>query len=237
MKSKRVATQNAGSIRILYRVVKNSVSIIYLSFALIIISCDKYDDLPIFGVEPPVPNESPPVNQSPTNQPPVNEESIIVYTNLEPDFISENIGDFYNLDLNNDKIIDFTIRAESDEGWEFLIIGSGGNDANGIISVSPWYTYAIPLNSGQEIFNLRGYRNGESYSTWGILLDCLTFDNNCSTYWKDKANGYVGLKFIINGGRHYGWVQINVTSVTQWTIIDYAYNATPNKPILAGQRE
>lgn len=227
MKPKWVATPYAGKFKTVFQCIKNIGPVFFMILVLIIISCDKSDDLQIIGVEPP------PVNESPTN------ESVIIYTDVEPDFISEELTDLYDLDLNNDQIIDFIIRADgADEGWVYLGITSNSNDANGIISVAPWYTYAIPLNSGQEIFNLRGYRNGEFYATWGFLYECVTVEQNCSPHWEDKGvDGYLGLRFIINGRTHYGWVQLNVTNVTQWAIIDYAFNATPDKPILAGQKK
>ena len=220
MKPKWVATQNAGKFN----------AVLLTGLLLLIISCDKSDDLETIGNESPINNESPPDNEAPTN-----DKSVIIYTDVDPDFISEDPNGFYSLDLNNDQIIDFTVKSDGSGGWEYLGITSNSNDANGILSVAPWYTYAIPLNSGQEIFALKGYKNGEFYATWGFLFEC-TIEQDCSPYWEDKFDGYFGLRFIINGRTHYGWVQLNVTSVTQWILMDYAYNATPDKPILAGQR-
>lgn len=224
MKTKWVATLialkfNGGS-----PFVKNSGIVLLMSLVLLIISCDKSDDLDPIG------NESPPENESPN-------DSFIVYTDIEPDFKSENLNDSYNLDLNNDQIIDFTISSDSYESWEWLGIASNPNAENGIISTTPWYSHPVPLNSGKEIFNLRGYSNGESFETWGIFTvgDCFDGEEGCIYDWKNKVDMYLGLRFNLKGRIHYGWARLDVASVTQWVIKDYAYNATPNMPILAGQ--
>ncbi len=47
---------------------------------------------------------------------------------------------------------------------------------------------------------------------------------------------YLPLKFNIAGSPHYGWVRVNVDNTcSQFTIKDYAYNATANQLIFAGQ--
>ena len=47
---------------------------------------------------------------------------------------------------------------------------------------------------------------------------------------------YLGARFLIGTNTHYGWVRINVaTDASSVTIKDYAYNATANGPINAGQ--
>ncbi len=223
MKTKWVATLNAGKFK----------ALLLVSWLFLIISCDKSDDIETIGNESPIDNESPPDNESPTDH-----ESVIIYIDIEPDFTSENLNDSYNLDLNNDKIIDFTVNSDFDSWEKWLVIASNPNAENGILSVAPWYSHPVPLNSGNEIFNLRGYRNGEYYETWGIFAigNCFGGEQGCSYDWKDKSDMYLGLRFIVNGQRHYGWARLDVISFTQWVIKDYAYNATPNKLILAGQR-
>jgi hypothetical protein len=60
--------------------------------------------------------------------------------------------------------------------------------------------------------------------------------------WANGKPGYLGLKFNINGETHYGWAQIQVaatvqktTPIVQASVTGYAYEATPNTPIKAGQ--
>ncbi|MFG6686637.1 T9SS type A sorting domain-containing protein [Mariniflexile sp. HNIBRBA6329] len=162
----------------------------------------------------------------------------IVYNDIEPDFTSENLEDYYDLDLNNDKIVDYVLYSFTNETWKFLVISSFENSVNQIIAISPWYTYAVPLESNKEIFNLSGYGNGENYKPSGIISLEACYGTDCyyDDYdWKDKSDRYLGLRFLINGLTHYGWARLEVTSPYQWIIKDYAYNETPNEPIFAGQ--
>ncbi|WP_340075893.1 T9SS type A sorting domain-containing protein [Leptobacterium sp. I13] len=46
---------------------------------------------------------------------------------------------------------------------------------------------------------------------------------------------YLGVRFNIGGSFHYGWIRANVVSLSDWTIKDFAYNATPGASINAGQ--
>ena len=66
--------------------------------------------------ENPIDNNDTLINQNPT----IDTESIIIYTNIEPDFTSDNIGDSYNLDVNNDDIVDFTLSSIN----ESVIVGN-----------------------------------------------------------------------------------------------------------------
>lgn len=247
MKSNWVATLHAGKLKVVYNSVKNSGIIFLLSLLLLFISCDKSDDIETIINESPAPIATPPPNEPPiSNEPPPNNPSprddddfVIVYTDIQPDFTSENLNDSYNLDLNNDQVIDFVLSSASYDDWKMLFISSDSQEGNKIISVSPWYTHPLPLNQGQEIYKLNGYRNGEFYETAGILSvgDCFGGDQDCIYSWKNKKDKYLGLRFIINEQTHYGWAQLAVESVSKWVIKDYAYNSIPNKPIFAGQKE
>lgn len=234
MDPNRVATLHAREFKSIYNGVKIIGKLLMISFLMLIASCDKSDELEPIGTETPIHNELPTDNESPTI-----DESVIVFTDIEPDFTGEDFGDSYNLDLNNDGIIDFIITSASNDDWEWLGISQDSNTGNGIVSVEPWFTYTLPLNSGQEIYNLREYRNGEFYGAGALFSigDCYHGGGkDCSYNWENKVDKYLGLKFSINEETHYGWALLDIKSLTHWVIREYAYNATPNKPILAGQK-
>mgnify|MGYP006188524309 CR=1 FL=1 len=49
------------------------------------------------------------------------------------------------------------------------------------------------------------------------------------------TEGYIGVRFDISGSTHYGWVRVEMAAdATSMTIKDYAYDATPNTAIAAG---
>ncbi|MEP6260332.1 MAG: hypothetical protein ABJ092_02050 [Gillisia sp.] len=240
MKTNGVATLNARKFKAVFLGEINLSTILLISLLFLITSCDKSDDLEPIRNESPIDNESPPNNEPPPdNDWPTNDQSNIVYTDIEPDFTSINLNDYYNLDLNNDQIIEFTLSSRYDSWMEWFGIASNPNFKNSIISTTPWYSHPVPLNSGKEIFNLRGYSKGESFETWGFFIigDCFANEKECLNDWKNKGDMYLGLRFNLQGKIHYGWARMNVASTTKWVIKDYAYNATPNNPILAGQKD
>lgn len=53
-----------------------------------------------------------------------------------------------------------------------------------------------------------------------------------------NATGYAGLRFRNGADTYYGWIQVSVTNFNSpditGTLIDWAYNSTPNSPIPAG---
>ncbi|TVZ59724.1 hypothetical protein NA63_2260 [Flavobacteriaceae bacterium MAR_2010_105] len=233
MNTKWVATQNAGIIVVVSQSMKNWGLLLSICALSLVISCTKSDDLETIANDLPFEDELP-IEDDPPN----NSESIIVYTDIEPDYVSANFNDFYNLDLNNDLVIDYTLKSLKDSNDEWFEIRSN-NNVNACVSVTPWYSHPVPLNIDTVIFNPSGFLNGESYVSWGFFIvgDCFGGEGGCSADWKDKTDRFLGLKFIIDGKLHYGWAQLDVISTSKWAIKDYAYNATPNKPINAGQKE
>jgi hypothetical protein len=57
----------------------------------------------------------------------------------------------------------------------------------------------------------------------------------------NPKNGYLGVRFSIDGEPHYGWVRLTVNTAiprgTRATITAYAYETVPNEPIVAGTAE
>lgn len=55
--------------------------------------------------------------------------------------------------------------------------------------------------------------------------------------WVPPARGYVGLRFMISGEVHYGWLRLTIDSAAGTVIIGgYAYETVPNKPIVVNRR-
>ena len=226
MKTKRVATLNASRLNIEFHYLKNWQTILLIALFLFVVSCNKNDDL--FVIDN---------NSSSNDDPEVEIESILVYTDIEPDFNGKEIADLYNLDLNNDLIIDFTVKRNFSNGREQLVIESR-SDYNQILSVGPIYSHSIPLEINKIIFNLAEYPNGIYYD-WGAIIaigECSSGERTCSYDWKGKGDKYLGLRFKIEDNLHYAWARFRAEDITNWVIKDYAYNSTPNMPILAGEK-
>jgi len=213
--------------------------LLLISLILLIFSCAKNDDLEIINNE--LPSDSLiPTNNNPSsdNTLPTN-ESTIIYTDIEPDFESINQNDSYNLDLNNDGIVDFYLKSMF-ESWAFWVEpGSTEHKINALATVSgPFESYIIPLNSNSLInSNFESPVFYDSYGGYVVMDFCESFPMYSPYSWAGKYDKYLGLRFVINGLAHYGWARLDVINNVQWTLKDYAYNAIPNMPILAGQME
>ena len=68
--------------------------------------------------------------------------------------------------------------------------------------------------------------------------------NGVGGNWANAQNGYLGLKFNIQGQAHYGWAEFSVKAQVDRRrvqhidarLLGYAYEATPNVPITAGDK-
>jgi hypothetical protein len=74
--------------------------------------------------------------------------------------------------------------------------------------------------------------------SFGDFLSGRTDRNVIGRWGNDPQNRYLGVKFLINGQSHFGWVRLTVKSdkllSISATITGYAYETVPNKPIFAG---
>jgi hypothetical protein len=101
--------------------------------------------------------------------------------------------------------------------------------------------HATPLNRGAEVGPKDSFQNSAQ-----VMLQFVYTcgDGTCGTFVRGgqwfRVTGYLGLKFFIEGKAHYGWARLNVTNLQRFrqieaTLIDYAYETIPNKPIIAGK--
>jgi hypothetical protein len=141
----------------------------------------------------------------------------------------------YKLDLNHDKLPDFTLVNTHGCNSDYCIdalsaIPSGENGvegAKGFLSIP----YASALQAGARIgpeVNFSGRLMASSQSGQGTLGK-----------WLNVNNGYLGLKFTSKGKTHYGWARLTVQvlggAFIKATLTGYAYETIPNKPVIAGR--
>jgi len=240
MKTKWVATLNAGKFIVESQYGINWGLVLLISVLLSVISCTESDDLEIIVNELPI-DEVPvdydlPIDNVDVDLP-VDNESLIIYTDITPDFASNRLNDFYNLDLNNDGIVDFRLVSNDNSGtaiWAEPNLNTNG--ANAFVSVSgPFWSYAISLNKDFVISSDVTPFFYDPFECLMIMEICDYHPSYCSFEWEGKVDKYLGLRFNIDGQTHYGWARLDVNNSYVWVIKDYAYNATPNKSILAGQ--
>ncbi|MGM5471352.1 hypothetical protein ACS386_13825 [Flavobacteriaceae bacterium LMO-SS05] len=236
MKTKWAATPNARKFKDVPQYKINWGSILFITVLLLVLSCSRNEDLQTIINDSPIDDNNPPIDD---DNPPNDTSSKIIYTDIEPDFTSANIDDFYNLDLNNDGTVDFTFKNITDT-WAFWAEpNSNTNGINAFVAVSgPFWSYTVPISKHDVISSMLNGPYFYDRSECLLIMEfCDTLPLYCSYGWQGKIDYYVGLRVMIKDQTHYAWVRLDVTSSDHWVIKDYAYNATPNNPILAGQKE
>jgi hypothetical protein len=141
----------------------------------------------------------------------------------------------YRLNLNHDRFADFalvnTYSCNTDYCTDALsALPSGGNAVlgkHGFLGIP----YAYALQRG----NVIGPRQPFS----GQFMCSSDSGQGTIGRWLNVNNGYLGLRFVVKGKTHYGWARLTVKvfggALIKATVTGYAYETTPNKPIIAGK--
>ena len=164
----------------------------------------------------------------------------IQYTDVDPDETYDNSGDFYELDLNMDGDVDFTISiytltlpsafsttvssAIYDGIFKFIWAnpynGSIGASTSVVSGTAGTFTYAFPYakNEGAAIDDGLSWQNLSNQSMV-FSLGVLDFPVPGSTYpfpgagagnWSDKSDKYLPLLLDDGGNTYYGWARFDV---------------------------
>jgi hypothetical protein len=157
----------------------------------------------------------------------------------------------YYLDINHDGTADFMFSFNGEEGEYWLAVCPP-------LPKGSKCTSAINSNSANEVWGYKGNVFGwASALRRGVNIgpDRKHFIPNnvdmatmrCGSGTCNPPRGpwaidyprsrYLGLKFVIGGGIHYGWARIQVPSPFDFnaTLTGYAYETIHNKPIIAGK--
>jgi hypothetical protein len=151
----------------------------------------------------------------------------IVYTDLEPDFwgLTINGGSAFDVDLNNDGIIDLTVTGvrnySASNSWHLVegVTAASGNSAN-----------SNPLNYGEFISASLDLVGG-----WQLLAAGYNTSSGFgySGPWFAQYEKFLGVRFSYNGEQHYGWMRLTMDS-WNFIIYDFAYELRPDFPVMAG---
>jgi hypothetical protein len=157
-------------------------------------------------------------------------EAKVVYTQVYVN-VPEN-GEF-KLDLNGDGITDFGLLNRTflgHEGGQTFVPAVHGNAVLGYAgSQQQIVASALPgdvrIGSGGNFIH-----KAAAMATWFESSGQL----NSRGPWKNAHNGFLGVEFLIDGEKHFGWARISVKG-SKMLLTGYAYEATPNTPIRSGQ--
>jgi len=164
-------------------------------------------------------------------------EVVITRANLPVTYLS-----WVTLDLNNDGTDDFRFLVPIYGDFSYSANVTVAPLTGGEVVGSPhWFgPYASALFRGAKIGPSAHFSSGVNTHS-GVTIERIkgTFRGATHLYgnWKGNPhNGYLGVKFLINGETHFGWVRLSVTSTFPLNtyITGYAYETVAGKKILAG---
>lgn len=147
----------------------------------------------------------------------------VVYTDIDPDFVG-GLGDILLIDFDNNAVDDLTILQSNNGNYE--LVQANTSNSNGVVANSNGYLYADNLAYGTSIDGFLTFYSGGASFCAGVGYAGSAF---CGV-----GEGYLGVQFHIGGNLHFGWVRVDILDSSNFIVLDYAYEATPDTTILAG---
>jgi len=163
----------------------------------------------------------------------------VTYVDIEDEELE--IGDLYELDLNDDGETDFLFQVAATSGgsWSFArVFGSVttsayafGDESNRVVGYSgPFLPYGSAFDEDEPI-----NEDADFLSAYGVAFLASLYAGNTYGPFADEDEKFLGVKFIADDNLHYGWVRCSATvDEVSLTIHDYAFEATPEAEILTG---
>lgn len=183
--------------------------------------------------------------------------SQIIYTDIDPDLHFDPGFPYYFFDLAGDGNFDFYMHGIHDLDiatayygawyWTIDLVELQLYDGNSIAGNTTNVDYnklPFAFNAGDFIFYGIADWNTEgnltlAYHTYYIYIDTAPHDPgsfSLGNFIDGAFDKYLGIRSMVDGNYYYGWLRLDVDSTNNsFTIKDYAYNATPNAGIYAGQ--
>jgi len=181
----------------------------------------------------------------------------VVYTDVNPDYLLSGNLSVYPLDLNNDASPDFmlmnldTLINYVSTSYSNVVTYNINVDAATInpgASSNGWLqsnSYPAALAQGAMVGSSGSFESSNSsfgYPLAAVLQQSVLYNGVPVYNYSDTIGNFqmdqeaiLGLRFKINNNIHYGWARIEYTSGGVLSIKDYAYDATPNTAVIAGE--
>ena len=154
-------------------------------------------------------------------------EAKVVYTPLA----NIPLTSLTTIDLNGDGVVDLSFKFYTTYHGAFQLVypGAGGAIAYGTAAHS---VGAAPLPWLTRIgWKTRVTKNrAEITGVAGCHSTCEHFG-----LWQYQTNKYLGIKFLIGGKTHFGWMRLTVGAALTGYASGYAYETIADEPILAGK--
>lgn len=178
-----------------------------------------------------------------------------IYTDIDPDILLSLDNDVYNIDINNDGVLDFKLQKISGSFYSYW---SEHLSYAYYVAISPW-------QSGNKMAGLKSVINPSyggftqyfpfALNSMDLINEDLTFQNNNfeilayvinsdggasqanGGFWLDGfENKFLGVRFKDSlDCFHFGWIRCSATpEATSLTIHDYGYETKCETGIFAG---
>jgi len=145
------------------------------------------------------------------------------------------------IDFNHDGINDFSANLNYSayplSDWDLFVAPAQGWGAGAIVTSNK---YPAALAAGAKIGPSAHF--GSSSRVEAVHSINNTYSHHYGrilqgNWGNNPRSRYLGVRFLINGKTHYGWIRMSVITQPRGmsaTITEYAYESVPNKRILAG---
>jgi len=177
----------------------------------------------------------------------------VVYTDVNPDYLLSGNLSVYPLDLNNDASPDFMLMT-LDTLINYVSSSTTYNINIDAVTINPgassngWLqsnSYPTALAQGAMVGSSGSFESSNSSFGYPLVavvqqsilyngVPVYNYSNTIGNFQLDQE-AILGLRFKINNNIHYGWARVEFTSGGVLSIKDYAYDATPNTAIIAGE--
>jgi hypothetical protein len=165
----------------------------------------------------------------------------ITYTDVNPDVVADSLNPFA-IDFNGDNTPDLAFGVQhisgsfSTQGQTLTYEGAFayGILPTGLPVANPADSTTAVLDCGVAVASQPLFYGG-SYGTavlgYAALIQPINYPFSAGP-WLGQNDKYLGFKFTVGTGTHYGWARLDVAAdATTITIKEYAFNATPDGAI------
>jgi hypothetical protein len=159
------------------------------------------------------------------------------------------INQQFDIDLNHDGVSDFefnltSLHRSSYSNCKLTVEATA--QSNEIYSVLASGRNPVPaaLPKGTKIGSKHGFENQLRYGLMFAAGSSAAGNWDFGPWVGEQKQAYLGVRFLINGTIHYGWVRlghVRTGRTGEWCdkpatlLTGYAYETVPKKPIIAGK--
>jgi hypothetical protein len=149
----------------------------------------------------------------------------VVFTDVDPDFVG-GLGDSFAIDFNDDGTDDIQVLQSNNGNYE--LVQALPTAGNGVIAASNGgYLYASNLAEGAVI---------DASGAFGSFGSFCAGGGYTGSQFCGAGEGFIGVQFDVAGATHYGWVKASAADSSNFTVTGYAFEATPDTAIEAGDQ-